>query len=166
MEGTFGETAKDSCATGGGGAVIRGAAAAGRLVTAVRFRESDCRLSSEDVTYPSAGILLHNFSKPGLRGERGWGRWCWGGKIEKKNITEISYEIIPKKHQRLLVPVTILPSSLVHTEGRGERRGWWWVEEGVGGGAAVGHMWSEREDGYGATAQRGEARVLIRRPSG
>lgn len=42
------------------------------------------------------------------------------------------------------------------------------MEEGEGGRAAVGHMWSEREreDGYGVTAQRGAARVLIRRPSG
>lgn len=98
LEGTFGGTARDSCATGGGGVRARGgggqAAAAGRLVTAVGFRESDCRLSSEDVTYPSAGILLLNFSRPRLRGEGRWGRWGKRvGKVrkrkwKKKNTTQ------------------------------------------------------------------------------
>lgn len=139
LEGTFGETAKDSWRRRSG--YWGGSAAAGRLVTAVRFRESDCRLSSEDVTYPSAGILLLNFSKP--RGQRRWGRWWRGGFKKEKNITEISYEIIPKKHQRLLVPVTILPSSHEHTEGRGERRGWrWWVEEGGGGVGGAEQLWA------------------------
>lgn len=64
--------------------LLGGAATAGRLVTAVRFRESNCRLSSEDVTYPSAGILPLNFSKRRLRSGRRWGRWWWGGVRKKK----------------------------------------------------------------------------------
>lgn len=32
------------------------------IVTAVRIRQSDCRHSKQDVTYPSAGILLLRFS--------------------------------------------------------------------------------------------------------
>lgn len=64
-----------------------GKAAAGRLVTAVRFRKSDCRLSSEDVTYPSAGILLLSFSKLRPRGKRGRGRrWRRGLEWKKKKI--------------------------------------------------------------------------------
>lgn len=57
----------------------------------------------------------------------------------KKYNTEISYEIIPKKHPRLLVPVTILPSSQEHTE-REEGRGGARMEEevGVGGRSSCG----------------------------
>lgn len=83
---------------------------------------------------------------------------------KKKYNTGISYEVIPQKHQTLLVPVTILHPHMNTQRGEGKGRGW----RRAGGGAAVGHMWSEREreDGYGATAQRAAARVLIRRPSG
>lgn len=48
----------------------------GRIVTAVRIRQSDCRHSKQDVTYPSAGILLLPFSSRPRR----------GGKKEKKII--------------------------------------------------------------------------------
>lgn len=71
------------------------------MVTAVRIRQSDCRLSKCDVTYPSAGILLLPFSS-------GPGR----GKKRKENHTEISYEIITQQHHTretgLLMPVAIL----------------------------------------------------------
>lgn len=62
--------------------------AAGRLVTAVRFRESDCRLSSEDVTYPSAGLLALNFSWPRLRGVGG------GGGLKKKKEKDITQKYL------------------------------------------------------------------------
>lgn len=42
----------------------------GRIVTAVRIRQSDCRHSKQDVTYPSAGILLLPFSGRPRRGEK------------------------------------------------------------------------------------------------
>lgn len=94
----------------------------GRIVTAVRIRQSDCRHSKQDVTYPSAGILLLPFSGRPRRGEK-----------KEKNHTEISSEIIPQKHQTpntaLLMPVAILART---------------HRAGEGGGAAVGHMWSER----------------------
>lgn len=88
------------------------------MVTAVRIRQSDCRHSQQDVTYLSTGILLLPVSsRPN------------GKKKEKINSTEISYEIIPQKHQtcriELLMPVAVF--ALIHTEGRV--------------GAAVRHMW-------------------------
>lgn len=52
------------------------------MVTAVRIRQSDCRLSKQDVTYPSAGILL----LPSVGDQ-------------EENHSEISYEIITQKHQ-------------------------------------------------------------------
>lgn len=78
------------------GRLFGGGAAARRLVTAIRFRKSDCRLSSEDVTYPSAGILLLNFSKLRPRGERRWGRW--GSK--KKTYFCVTQNITQKYRMR------------------------------------------------------------------
>lgn len=42
----------------------------GRIVTVVRIRQSDCRHSKQDVTYPSAGILLLPFSGRPRRGKK------------------------------------------------------------------------------------------------
>ena len=57
----------------------------GCIVTAVRIRQSDCRHSKQDVTYPSAGILLLPPSSSPRRKKK-----------KEKKVTEISYEIIPK----------------------------------------------------------------------
>lgn len=82
------------------------------MVTVVRIRQSDCRHSQQDVTYLSTGILLLPVSsRPN------------GKKKEKINSTEISYEIIPQKHQtcriELLMPVACLCINTYRGEGGG-----------------------------------------------
>lgn len=109
----------------------------GCIVTAVRIRQCDCRHSKQDVTYPSAGILLLPSSSSPRRKKR------------RKKVTEISYEIIPKstRHSRSWCQWLSLHED---TE---------W-----GRGAAVPHV--VREGDYRATSLHGGVTVLIRRQLG
>lgn len=109
------------------------------MVTAVRIRQSDCRLSKCDVTYPSAGILLLPFSS-------GPGR---GKKKKRKSHGNILWDhYSAASHTRDWAPDA---SSYPYTNAQ------------TGGGE---QLWSTCGHGkvrYMATAQRGTATVPIRR---